>query len=164
VKSCAQRFGAAAALLCVVWLRLTQGAETKRHGIRGIALGRSECLVFDMADRAKSKAKRVRTNLIRPGSSPRVPQAGFPPLAEMIDEDNRVEILAAVPGFEASNLGVDVLPRSIDIETNAGAEPGLLCHFELPCAVKTRKTTARLNHGRLTVVAPKQTSRAVRHS
>jgi HSP20 family molecular chaperone IbpA len=76
-------------------------------------------------------------------------------LAEMIDEEDRIEILAAVPDFDASHLVVDVLPGEIDVEGDAETKRTLLSRFALPCAVNPRATTARLNRGRLIVKAPK---------
>jgi HSP20 family molecular chaperone IbpA len=74
----------------------------------------------------------------------------------MIEDDDRIEIVAAVPGFDAAHLAVDVLPDAIVIEGNRNAGRELLCRLDLPCAVQARKAAARLDHGRLTVTALKQ--------
>jgi HSP20 family molecular chaperone IbpA len=93
---------------------------------------------------------------MRAGSAARERCADFSSLAELIEDDDRIEIIAAVPGFDAAHLAVDVLPDAIVIEGDRNAGRELLCRLDLPCAVQARKTAARLDHGRLTVTAPKQ--------
>jgi HSP20 family molecular chaperone IbpA len=93
---------------------------------------------------------------MQPESAARERCAGFSSLAELIEDDDRIEIIAAVPGFDAAHLAVDVLPDAIVIEGDRNAGPKQLCRLHLPCAVQARTAAARLDQGRLTVTAPKQ--------
>ncbi len=93
---------------------------------------------------------------MRPDSAARERCAGFSSLAELIEDDDRIEIIAAVPGFDAAHLAVDVLPDAIIIEGDRNAGRKLLCCLHLPCAVQARNAAARLDRERLTITAPKQ--------
>jgi HSP20 family molecular chaperone IbpA len=107
----------------------------------------------------KSKAaasENVRIAGKPPECAARGRSAVFQPLAELIENDDGFEIIAAVPGCRASHLAVDVLPDAIVIEGDRDVGQKLLCRLHLPCGVQTRKTAAYLDHGRLTITAPKQ--------
>jgi HSP20 family molecular chaperone IbpA len=112
--------------------------------------------VILQAKSAKSRSQDVKIAAMRPESAARERCIGFSSLAELIEDEDRIEIIAAVPGFDAAHLAVDVLADAIVIEGDRDAGRKLLCRLHLPCAVQARNAAARLEHGRLTVTAPKQ--------
>lgn len=88
-------------------------------------------------------------------------QVPFCPPAELIETRNEVHILAAVPGFEARALQVDVFPESITIEGKrpATAELGekrLLRQCALPARICPDDVEATLDDGVLRIIVKKE--------
>jgi HSP20 family molecular chaperone IbpA len=92
------------------------------------------------------------------------------PLSELAETNDEIRIRAAVPGFAARSLAVDVLPDSITIEgrvnyaEHAGEErihfsefggKTLMRQIELPVRIDPNDVTATLEDGVLRVAAKK---------
>jgi HSP20 family molecular chaperone IbpA len=96
-------------------------------------------------------------------------QVLFCPPAELIETRNEVHIIAAVPGFEARALQVDVFPESITIEGKRPAtepapgahfselgEKRLLRQFALPARICPDDVEATLDDGVLRIIVKKE--------
>jgi HSP20 family molecular chaperone IbpA len=77
------------------------------------------------------------------------------PLAGMADEENDIRITACVPGINASELVVDVLPNEIVIEADRNGEIERYKRFHLPVPIDGAHVEARMHGSELDVVAPK---------
>jgi HSP20 family molecular chaperone IbpA len=87
--------------------------------------------------------------------------AEFPSAMEETEKEVTLEV--GVPGFEAKDLTVTVLPESMLIEGGiTKTENGVtetrefLRHFPLSCVIRTEGVKATLDNGKLTVKAEKQ--------
>ena len=88
-------------------------------------------------------------------------QVLFCPPAELIETRNEVHIIAAVPGFEARALQVDVFPESITIEgkrqaTAKSGEKRLLRQFALPARICPDDVEATLDDEVLRIIVKKE--------
>jgi HSP20 family molecular chaperone IbpA len=78
------------------------------------------------------------------------------PLAGIEDNGNEMRIIAAVPDVDAGHLTVDVLPGLIVVEGIASTNPvERYSVFHLHAPIQPAAVRAELNHGDLTIVAPK---------
>ena len=110
-----------------------------------------------------SQGVRIVVKRHQPKFAAHKPCASLSQLAEMIESDDGIENIAAVPGFDAAHLSVDVLPDAIAIEGARDAGPKIfLGCLHLPFAVQVRKIVARLEDGRLIINAPRQRPAALR--
>lgn len=77
------------------------------------------------------------------------------PLAGIADEENDIRITACVPGVQASDLTVDVLPNEIVIEADHEGEIQRYKRFHLPAPVNAAHVEAHMHGSELDVIAPK---------
>lgn len=77
------------------------------------------------------------------------------PVAGIADEEHDIRITACVPGVEASDLAVDVLPNEIVIEADRNGEVERFRRFHMCAPIDTNHVQASLRGSELDVIAPK---------
>jgi len=92
------------------------------------------------------------------------------PKSDLVESDRKFEMQVAVPGFDANDIEVDVLPDAVIVRAENShkhegeddkvqfcefSEKALFRRFELPAALDVDQVTADLDKGVLTISAPK---------
>jgi HSP20 family molecular chaperone IbpA len=81
------------------------------------------------------------------------------PLAGVAHEDTGIRITACVPGANASDLAVDVLPNEVVLEADRDGRVERFTRIRLPAKIDIGRVKARLRGSELEIVAPKAASR-----
>ena len=77
------------------------------------------------------------------------------PLVGVADEERDIHITAYVPGADASEIAVDVLPDEIVVEADRNGKIERFTRLRMPARIDQDRVKARLCGPELDVVAPK---------